>query len=114
MWRGRHLGHSGQRLGLRVRRPAVPRDPDPNRHPQRRGLDRDEAAVGRRLGTELRALKPPAEDTVLLFYDSIKSAPPPVLHVCSRLLDGLYEGLGDSHPLVIGAGMLADLGLSSG
>jgi hypothetical protein len=30
------------------------------------------------------------------------------------LLDGLYEGLGDSQPLVIGAGILADLGLSSG
>jgi hypothetical protein len=78
------------------------------------GLDRDEAAVGRRLGTELHALKPPTEATVLLFYDSIESAPPPVLHVGSRLLDGLYEGLGDSRPLVIGAGMLADLGLSSG
>lgn len=78
------------------------------------GLDQDEAAVGRQLGAELRALNTPSTSTVLLFYDSIHSAPPPVLHIGSRLLDGLYDGLGDCRPLVIGAGMLVDLDLSSG
>jgi hypothetical protein len=77
------------------------------------GLDQDEAAVGRQLGAELRALNTPAESTVLLFYDSIKSASPPVLHVGSHLLDGLYEGLADCHPQIIGAGTLANLDLSS-
>ncbi|MEF7616341.1 FIST N-terminal domain-containing protein [Aquincola sp. MAHUQ-54] len=76
------------------------------------GLDRDEAEAGRRLGAELRALELSPDTTLLLFYDSVHSAPPPVLHVGSRLLDGLYEGLGDCAPQVIGAGTLTDLGLS--
>jgi len=77
------------------------------------GLDQDEAEAGRRLGAELHALNLPVASTVLLFYDSIKSGPPPVLHVGSRLLDGLYEGLAEDHPLVIGAGTLADMNLTS-
>ena len=77
------------------------------------GLDHDEAAAGRRLGAELHALNLPAASTVLLFYDSIKSGPPPVLHVGSRLLDGLYAGLAEDQPLVIGAGTLADMNLTS-
>ena len=77
------------------------------------GLDQDEAAVGRQLGAKLRALNTPAESAVLLFYDSIKSTRPPVLHVGSQLLEGLYEGLADCHPQIIGAGTLATLDLSS-
>lgn len=77
------------------------------------GLDRDEADAGRRLGTELRALGLSDDRAVLLFYDSVRSGPPPVLHVGSRLLDGLYDGLGDCHPQVIGAGTLTDIGLSA-
>lgn len=76
------------------------------------GLEQDEVAAGRRLGAALRALDTPPESTVLLFYDSVKSGPPPVLHVGSRLLDGVYEGLSGLQPLVIGAGMLTDLDLS--
>lgn len=76
------------------------------------GLDRDEADAGRRLGARLRTIDPSPDTTVMLFYDSVRSGPPPVLHVGSRLLDGLYEGLGDCVPQVIGAGTLTDLGLS--
>lgn len=76
------------------------------------GLDRDEFAAGRELGERLRALHLTADTTLLLFYDSVHSAPPPVLHVGSCLLDGLYEGLGDCQPQVIGAGTLTDLKLS--
>lgn len=77
------------------------------------GLDRGEADVGRRLAGQLRDLQLEPTSLVLLFYDSIRSAPPPVLHVGSRLLEGLYEGLADAQPLVIGAGTLADIELST-
>ena len=77
------------------------------------GLDHDEAAAGRRLGADLRALGLPQGSAVMLFYDSVRSASPPALHVASRLLDGLYQGLADCHPQVIGAGTLTDLGLSA-
>ena len=50
--------------------------------------------------------------TVVIFYDSIKSGPPPVLHVGSQLLDGLYEGL-SGHPLkIVGAGTIGDMGMT--
>ncbi len=76
------------------------------------GLDQDEAAVGRRLGTVLREMVLP-ETTVLLFYDSVHHSPPPILHAGSRLLDGLYEGLGELQATVIGAGTLTDMSLLS-
>lgn len=57
------------------------------------GLDQDELSAGRRLGEQLRALDLAADRVVLLFYDSVKSAPPPVLHIGSRLLDGVHQGL---------------------
>ena len=76
------------------------------------GLDQDEAEAGRQLGARLRDMQLTPQSTVLLFYDSVKSTPPPVLHLGGRLLDGLYAGLADCQPLVIGAGMLADLNLS--
>jgi hypothetical protein len=76
------------------------------------GLQVDEAAAGQRLGARLRALELPPASTVLLFYDSVKSGPPPVLHIGSRLLDGLHDGLDGAVLQVIGAGTLADLNLS--
>ena len=76
------------------------------------GLEHDETAAGRRLGETLRDIASP-DTTVLLFYDSVRSSPPPVLHVGSRLMDGLYEGLGELRPTVIGAGTLADMELLS-
>lgn len=76
------------------------------------GLEQDEIATGRRLGEALRETVSP-NATLLLFYDSVRSSPPPVLHVGSRLLDGLYAGLGELRPSVIGAGTLADMELSN-
>jgi len=70
-------------------------------------LDEDECAAGRRLGAALR--EAPPQSVMLLFYDSIKSSPPPVLHIASQLLDGIYAGLGEYRPILIGAGTLADM-----
>ncbi|HQC73657.1 MAG TPA: FIST N-terminal domain-containing protein [Candidatus Competibacteraceae bacterium] len=76
------------------------------------GLDQDEAAAGRQLGAMLAGLPDPGP--VLLFYDSVKSSEPLDVHICSRLLDGLYTGLDDtSAPVLLGAGMLDDLRFSS-
>ena len=78
------------------------------------GLDRDETKAGYRLGTQLRTLALQQDTVVLLFYASLKSSPPPVLHLGSRLLDGLHQGLASSKPLLVGAGMLTDMDLSGG
>jgi hypothetical protein len=77
------------------------------------GLETDEIETGRQLGRQLDAMALTPERVVLLFYDSVKSAPPPVLHVGSRLLDGLHDALGQAPPLIVGAGTLSDLDLSS-
>jgi hypothetical protein len=75
------------------------------------GLDQSEARVGEQLGRQLREC---AADnaTVMLFYDSIQSSPPPVLNVASRLLDGIYAGLADKPLKLFGAGLLCDFQLS--
>lgn len=76
------------------------------------GLDRGETQAGEQLGKQLRET---AADnaTVILFYDSIQSGPPPVLNVASRLMDGIYTGLADKPLKVLGAGLLGDFQLSS-
>ena len=76
------------------------------------GLDRDECETGRRLGNILRA-SCQSNPTILLFYDSIHSASPPRLHVGSRLMEGLYEGLGELKPTLIGAGTLGDMAMGT-
>ncbi|MCB1777617.1 MAG: FIST C-terminal domain-containing protein [Candidatus Competibacteraceae bacterium] len=74
-------------------------------------LRQGERVAGQRLGQALReSIFPNA--TVLLFYDSIHSGPPPVLHVGSQLMDGVYEGLGEERPMLVGAGTLADMELT--
>jgi len=75
-------------------------------------LEKGELELGRRLGERLGAVASPGA-TILLFYDSIASFPPPVLHVGSRLLDGIYEALGTSELRIIGGGTLGDLGMQS-
>ncbi len=77
------------------------------------GLERDETVTVQQLGAQLRALLFPGA-TVLLFYDSVKSSSPPVLNVGSRLMDGLYAGLGALRPTVIGAGTLTDMKWTDG
>jgi hypothetical protein len=75
------------------------------------GLDRGEARAGEQLGKQLRQC---AADnaSVMLFYDSVQSGPPPILNVASRLMDGIHTGLGDKPLKVFGAGMLSDFQLS--
>lgn len=75
------------------------------------GLDQGEARAGEQLGKQLRDS---AEDhaSVILFYDSIRSGPPPVLNVASRLVDGIYAGLEDKPLKVFGAGLVGDFQLS--
>ncbi len=70
-------------------------------------LGQGEIAAGRQLGARLGEVTR-AGDTVLLFYDSLRSGPPPVLYVGSRLLDGIYQGLNDKPLNLIGAGTIGD------
>ena len=75
------------------------------------GLDQGETQAGEQLGKRLREY---AADnaTVILFYDSIQSSPPPILNVASRLMDGIYTGLAGKPLKVFGAGLLGDFQLS--
>ncbi len=75
-------------------------------------LKAGEYEAGRNLGIGLE--KTTAEgDTILLFYDNARSAPPPVLYTGSQLVDGLYAGLGGKNLHIIGAGMVGEFTFSS-
>jgi hypothetical protein len=74
------------------------------------GLQAGELEAGQQLGQKLRDAAHEG-DTVLLFYDSVRAGPPPVLYVGSRLVDGLYQGLDGKQLALIGAGMIGDLQL---
>ncbi|MEJ2151076.1 MAG: FIST N-terminal domain-containing protein [Chloroflexota bacterium] len=74
-------------------------------------LDEDEQEAGRRLGEKLCEAAS-EEGTALLFYDSIRSGPPPVLNVGSRLLEGIYAGLAGKSVTLIGAGTVSDFQLT--
>jgi len=76
-----------------------------------RGLNAGEEAAGERLGAKIRAAAHPGA-TVVLFYDSIRSAPPPVLHTGSRLVEGIYRGLGDHDVRLFGGGTVSDFRLT--
>ncbi len=70
-------------------------------------LGQGEIQAGRQLGARLGEVAHDG-DTVLLFYDSLRSGPPPVLYVGSRLLDGVYQGLNGKSLQLIGAGVIGD------
>lgn len=70
----------------------------------------DEFAAGRKLGETLSVY--PDGSVILLFYDSVKSANPVQLHIGSRLLDGIYDSLGDKPLHIVGGGTLADFNFS--
>ena len=97
------IGYTGYELALAVFPSSIPQ---PTMVAEG-GLDKGEVQVGNRLGTRLRDVASEG-DTVLLFYDSVRSAPPPVLNVGSRLMDGLYEGLAGKHLKLVGAGTVGD------
>ena len=72
------------------------------------GLEKDEKIVGLELGRQLSGKRNPRERLALLFYDSIKSPPPPapVLNVSSYLLEGFEQGIGENPPVIVGAGLI--------
>ncbi len=76
------------------------------------GLDRGEMAVGERLGRRIREAARPGA-AVILFYDSVRSAPPPVLHAGSRLVEGVYAGLDGFDVHLVGGGTIADVQLTA-
>lgn len=75
-----------------------------------RGLDTGEWEAGKALGMSIAA-HGQTDSVVLLFYDSLRSSSPAVLHVGSKLMDGVYAGLDRTDIQIIGAGMLGDLNL---
>jgi len=76
------------------------------------GLLQGEAETGRRLGEGLRGSAD--ERVVLLFYDSVAATSPPKLHPASSLIEGIYDGMGNCRPHLVGAGTLTDMNLSDG
>lgn len=76
------------------------------------GLDQGETRAGEKLGKQLRQCAPD-NATVIVFYDSIQSGPPPILNVASRLIDGIYAGLAGKPLKVFGAGLLTDFQFSN-
>lgn len=79
-------------------------------------LDKGERKVGIKLARQLADKRGPQEKLLLLFYDSIKSPPPPspILNVSSYLLEGFEKGLGEKPPLIIGAGLLGSYNFDKG
>lgn len=75
------------------------------------GLDQGDRETGRELGHKIRSTAKEGS-TVILFYDSIKSGPPPVLHVGSQLIEGLYEGLSGFPATIVGAGTVGDFAMT--
>jgi hypothetical protein len=70
-------------------------------------LSQGELEAGRQLGARLREVSGD-NNTVLLFYDSLRGGPPPVLYVASCLMEGIYQGLAGKPLKLIGAGMIGD------
>lgn len=72
------------------------------------GLDKDEEEAGLQLGRQIATKRNLKEKLALLFYDSIKSPPPPSPHlnVSSYLLEGFEQGIGINLPLIAGAGLI--------
>lgn len=79
------------------------------------GLDKGEKSVGLELAKQLSVKRNPGEKLALLFYDSIKSPPPPgpILNVSSYLIDGFEQGIGKNPPVIVGAGLLGSYAFDS-
>jgi hypothetical protein len=73
------------------------------------GLDSDEFAVGRALGTQISRHPFQGDRNLIVMYESVKASTPdgPVLNMGSPLLEGLGASLG-TWPPVIGLGFLGD------
>ena len=75
-------------------------------------LNEGEYKAGERLGSLLREI-PEEGNSVIVFYDSVRSVSPPVLNVGSLFMDGMYEGLGEKSLNIFGAGLVGDLQYAS-
>src|SRR3972149_512053 len=80
------------------------------------GLDKGEKEVGLELGRLLSTRRNPNEKLALLFYDSVKSPPPPspVLNVSSYLIEGFEQGIGMNPPFIAGAGLIGSYTFNGG
>ncbi len=98
-----YLGYEGYQLGVAV----LPNDLTFDTVAVG-GLDKSEKEAGFELGRRLSIKRNIGEKLALLFYDSIKSPPPPapVLNVSSYLIDGFEQGIGKEPPLIVGAGLI--------
>ncbi len=98
-----YLGYSGYECGIIAFR-------DPLTTPRAILSDKlaeDEFTAGLELARTLELTASPG-DTVLLFYDNLKSSNPTVLHLASRLLKGFQARLQRDDLNIIGAGLLGD------
>lgn len=79
-------------------------------------LDKDEKKVGLKLGSQLSGKRNSREKLILLFYESVKSPPPPmpVLNVSSFLLNGFLQMIGKNPPLLVGAGLIGSFAFECG
>jgi len=106
-----HLGYEGYQVGVAI----IPNDLTFDIAAAGE-LNKSEKKVGLELGRQLSVKRNPGEKLVLLFYDSIKSAPPPapVLNVSSYLIDGFEEGIGKNAPVIVGAGLIGSYAFDRG
>jgi len=101
------LGNTGYECGLAVFSAAFP---------EHGSIVADNLQSGEfQAGTDLgRKLSKAAidGDSVVIFYDNLRSTPPPLLYSGSKLMNGLYEGLAGKQLHIFGAGMVGDFTFS--
>jgi hypothetical protein len=80
------------------------------------GLDKGEKKAGLELGRLLSPRRNLHEQLALLFYDSIKSSPPPspILNISSYLIEGFEHGIGENPPPIVGAGLIGSYDFNRG
>ncbi|OGW53118.1 MAG: hypothetical protein A2Y81_10630 [Nitrospirae bacterium RBG_13_43_8] len=106
-----NIGYSGHQVGVAI----LPNDLTCNLAAIG-GLDKGEETAGLELGRQLSLKRNPGEKLTLLFYDSVKSPPPPapVLNMSTYLLDGFEKGIGKEVPLIVGAGLVGSFTFNRG
>jgi len=80
------------------------------------GMDRDEKETGRRLAESLNGSTPDAGRLGLLFYETVRQAPPPAprMNVSSWLLEGFGSSIRNEPSLLVGAGLVSSYAMSPG
>jgi len=106
-----HLGYGGYQAGVAV----LPGDLIFDVESVGR-LDKGEKEAGLELGRLLSTRRNPNEKIALLFYDSVKSPPPPspVLNISSYLIEGFEQGIGMNPPIIAGAGLIGSYTFNGG